>query len=489
MAPSAAVSLSRRAMLRGRIAVESLDLMSARLTLFYSDDGTLSLKFSPAAACGRQRAAKPAALRGAIDTAAPAAPVSGRRLDARPHRSCQGALEASAPSAPARARQRLSARNRPEICDRRSSTQGSRKSIWRVPEFDLDLDHRRSRSSIAGRAKIESLAGPWELNFRSYEHVNAKALNLTVSVQGLVPRGLARSFPQLAGLEGLDLPLWGEAQLELANTGEILCGQDRRRRRAGQGGPALAGGDAHGHRRRPYRAVLQRALRGGSRSRHSVLTWGDSRVQFTGAIVHASQGPDGPGWHVRPEVDRGLARRRAARHCSGCRSTSSPCAVFWRRIMAASCSASSCSRPAGRRSAPRATFPTWAAPLKGQLDAKIGPMPVATFKTLWPSWVAPGTRGWVTRRLVRGNLLAGAFQGRLHGSDRAVLGAGRAGDRVSLALEGANLELALVEGWPALEMPRGLLRLEGTRGRVHRPGSEHDGGRRPQACAQGHLYG
>ena len=32
---------------------------------------------------------------------------------------------------------------------------------------------------------------------------------------------------------------------------------------------------------------------------------------------------------------------------------------------------------------------------------------------------------------------------------------------MSLALEGANLELALVEGWPALEIPRGLLRLEG----------------------------
>ena len=28
----------------------------------------------------------------------------------------------------------------------------------------------------------------------------------------------------------------------------------------------------------------------------SVLTWGDSRVQFAGSIVHVSQGPDGPGW-------------------------------------------------------------------------------------------------------------------------------------------------------------------------------------------------
>ena len=70
-----------------------------------------------------------------------------------------------------------------------------------MPELDIDLDHRRSRSSIAGRAKIESLTGPWTLNFRTYEHENAKTLQLAVSVQGLVPRGLARTLPQLAGLE------------------------------------------------------------------------------------------------------------------------------------------------------------------------------------------------------------------------------------------------------------------------------------------------
>jgi hypothetical protein len=46
-APSVAMSLSRTALFSGRIAVESLDLTSARLVLFYADDGTLSLKFSP----------------------------------------------------------------------------------------------------------------------------------------------------------------------------------------------------------------------------------------------------------------------------------------------------------------------------------------------------------------------------------------------------------------------------------------------------------
>jgi hypothetical protein len=46
IAPSAAVSLSRRALLSGRIAPESVDLISPRLLLFYGEDGSLSLAFS-----------------------------------------------------------------------------------------------------------------------------------------------------------------------------------------------------------------------------------------------------------------------------------------------------------------------------------------------------------------------------------------------------------------------------------------------------------
>ena len=53
---------------------------------------------------------------------------------------------------------------------------------------------------------------------------NARTLQLAVSVQGLIPRGLARTLPQLAGLESLDVQLWGDAKVELSSTGEILGG-------------------------------------------------------------------------------------------------------------------------------------------------------------------------------------------------------------------------------------------------------------------------
>lgn len=454
MAPSAAVSLSRRAMLRGRLAIESLDLVSARLTLFYSEEGTLSLKFSSA----QQGAAASPALRGAVDAVQPAAATPPEtdwtlgRID----------LVKAISEASARARRREHASAYLREIGLRSATvivdNGARKSIWRVPEFDLDLDHRRSRSSFAGRAKIESLAGPWQLNFRASEHGDTKALNLTVSVQGLVPRGLARTFPQLVGLEGFDVPLWGDAHLEMASSGEILAGKivvD-----AAPGTVALPWLGAT-----PMRidgAHVELSYAGATRQFEiapSVLTWGDSRLQFTGSIVQNTQA--GPGWHFD------------VRSMEGWLAAEPPYLqklpidqMIVRGFLAPEHGRIALSQfllsAGGGEVSAQGDVSDVGGALKGQLDAKIGPMPTSTFKMLWPTWAAPGTRSWVTRKLVRGNLLAGHFKV-VHGSDAppAAWAPVGAGDRVSLALEGADLGLKLDDGLPVLEIPRGLLRLEG----------------------------
>src|SRR5262245_26496929 len=166
LAPSATFSISRRALLQGRIAPESVDLVSPRLLLYLGEDGKLSLQFSAvgeAVEVDRQRAAesqgKPPAT----------APINARsdgslgRID----------LVKMLSDASGRARRREYATAYLREVGLRSATvivdNGSRKSIWRVPELDVDLDHRRSSSSIAGRAQIESMAGHWTLNFRTIE--------------------------------------------------------------------------------------------------------------------------------------------------------------------------------------------------------------------------------------------------------------------------------------------------------------------------------
>jgi AsmA-like protein len=459
LAPSATVSLSRKAMLHGRIAPESVELISPRLSLFYGEDGTLSLKFSTAADVPESERAKSPALRGASEMPAAATAAAGGDAD-----GVLGRIDLikvlSESSARARRGERASAYLRG--VGLRSATvvidNGSRKSIWRVPELDIDLDHKRSRSSIAGRAKIDSLAGPWTLNFRTYEHESAKSLQLAVSVQGLVPRGLARSLPQLAGLESFDLPVWGDARLDLSSTGEILGGTIGIDAAPGQALlPWLAATPLRidgGHLALSYNRAARRF-----EIAPSVVTWGDSRVQFVGSIVYAPQGPEGPGWSFDLNSNGGwiaaeppLLQRLDLDNWSA-RGFFSP---ERGRVVLSQFQL----RAGGAEVSAQGDVMDMAGAMQAQLDGKIGPMPVSLFKTLWPAPLAPHARDWTVRRLVRGWIQGGSFRlTSSSGSDRAW--AARSGpEHGSLTLEGANLAFAIVDNWPALEVPRALLRLD-----------------------------
>ena len=169
-APSVAVSLSTTAMLRGRIAVESLDLTSARLVLFYADDGTLSLKFSPGTTPAAAEAPKVTTSPQAGSP--PSSPATGSPADSDTLLGRIDLVKVLA-EASARARRQDNAGAYLREIGLRAATviidNGRSKTVWQVPELDVDLKHRRTRSSIAGRAKIESPDGAWELTFRSHE--------------------------------------------------------------------------------------------------------------------------------------------------------------------------------------------------------------------------------------------------------------------------------------------------------------------------------
>lgn len=458
LAPSALVSLSRKALLNGRIAPESVDLISPRLSLFYSEDGMLALKFAAPAEPTESERAKAPVPRGVAG--APTAP--GATGDADGGLGRIDLIKAlSEASARARRREHASAYLR-EIGLKSATViidNGGRKSIWRVPELGVDLDHRRSRSQIAGRAKIDSLAGPFTLNFRTYEHEATKTLQLALSIQGLVPRGLARTLPHLAGLEGLDVPVWGDARLDLSTAGEILSG-------------AIDIDAAPGQVLLPWLTATPLRIDGGhlslSYSRDarrfdvapSVLVWGDSRMQFTGSIAHTPLGPDGPAWAFElksaggwigaepPLLDRLAIDDWSAR---GFLSPERGRVVLSQFLL----------RAGGAEVSAEGDVSDMAGAMKARLDGKIGPMPASLFKTLWPQAVAPRSRDWVVKRLVRGWVQGGSFR---LATDASAAGSGwaatNAPERGSLTLEGSNLAFNLIDSLPVLEVPRALVRLD-----------------------------
>ncbi len=458
LAPSATFSISHRALLQGRIAPESVDLISPRLLLYLGEDGKLSLQFSAlgeAAETDRQKAAEREGKSG------PPAPM---------HAMSDGSLGRidlikMLSDASGRARRREYATAYLREVGLRAATvivdNGSRKSIWRVPELDIDLDHRRSRSSIAGRVKIESLAGPWTLNFRTLEAERTGTLQLAISVQNLVPRGLARTLPHLAALEGIDLPVWGEAHLDLSSEGDILGG--RIGIDAAPGTVAL-----------PWLAETPFAVDGGhleisyqSGGRRfeiapSVLVWGDSRVQFAGSLAYDAQAPEGPAWAFDLKSNGGWIGAELPAHeqlaiddwmAHGFLAPERGRVVLSQFMLrAGGAEVTAEGDVAGMGSAPKA-----------RLEGKIGSMPAKTFKALWPAALAPQTRAWLGQRLLRGQLQGGSFK-LASSNDREgwePTSSAPGSDRVSLTLVGTDLALAVSENWPTLELPRALARLDG----------------------------
>ena len=278
-------------------------------------------------------------------------------------------------------------------------------------------------------------------------------------MQGLVPRGLSRTLPQLAALESFDVPVWGDAKLDLSSTGEILGGTIGIDAAPGQvllpwlvATPLRIDG---GHLALSYNRATRRF-----EIAPSVIVWGDSRVQFTGSIVHTAQGPEGPGWSFdvnsaggwigaeppllpRLDLDNWSAR--------GFFSPERGQVVLSQFQL----------RAGGAEVSAQGDVRDMAGAMQAHLDGKIGPMPASLFKTLWPAPLAPHARDWIVRRLVRGWVQGGTFW-LTSGTGGDSGWAARAGrERGSLTLEGTNLAFAVIDSWPALDVPRALVRLDG----------------------------
>ena len=115
----------------------------------------------------------------------------------------------------------------------------------------------------------------------------------------------------------------------------------------------------------------------------SVLNWGDSRLQFTGSIVHAAQGADGPGWHFNVKSTEGWL---AAEPPYLQKLPIDQIAVrgFLEPDHGRIVLSQFLLKAGGGEVSAQGDVSDVSGALKGQLDAKIGSMPVATFKMLWP---------------------------------------------------------------------------------------------------------
>lgn len=464
-APLAAVELSTAALWSARIVPARVELIEPRLFLFYSDERGLSMSFSKPVEItsdaktpiGREDATPGATAKSPAAAAPPAQPAGPlKRID----------LARVVTDMSARARQRLDASSFLSEVGLRNATvvleYAGRTTEWHVPSVAIGLMHARTRSVIAGRATIagQGTQGvPWHVTFETDETESSRTLTLKTSIRGLVPRSLAPAVPQLSLLQSFDMPVAGNATLELSNQGDILTaalgleiGRGYLRLPALPDAPLEVDGGLFNV---AYDGKAQRA-----ELSQSTLRWRGSRVTLAGALENEERGSSNSAWRYELKaIDGVLAADEFG---------ITPVPLDWLeakgRILPHRGEVELTAfdlKAGGADITLLGDFIAGVDPASTRLEGTLSPMPINTLKALWPKAIAPGAREWVGENVTRGQLLGGSF--------RLVSGAHLDGQnvpsesahhRLSMTLEAADLQFHVIKDTPPVEAPRATIRLE-----------------------------
>lgn len=450
-APEAATQISTAGLWSGRIVPSRVALIEPRLNLSISDRGDVSLSFSASDAGTPSDS-------GAAQQA-PAGNGPGRERGVKRLDIAQVLTEASS-----RARQQLDAtsflreiglRNAKIVVETRGE-----KTVWQVPEASVDLEHTRRSSTIAGVATVASSHGPWSIAFRTEESEKTRMLVLKTTIRDLVPKSIESALPGFGLLRGLDLPVATDATFELAAGGELrsaTAGIEFGRGRIdvtgqGAGGLAIDGG------------LLQITYDAATRRLEllpSPVRWSDGQVTLKGMMTGGSTSDGRSGWVFDMAASEG-SFRAADLGLAPVPLQSWTSVGHWLP-------------GSGRLQLTRFNLKAGGADITGngeidtarglegmRIDSSSGPMPLATFKTLWPRAVAPGARSWVGERLTRATVKGGTFRylSGSHLKDQAPVAAASGQPRVSLAIEFADTVLKPIPQMSPVEAPKALVRLE-----------------------------
>lgn len=461
-APFAAVELSTSALWSGRIVPARVELIRPRLLLSYSDGSGLSLSFKkpaegelaeapgePDPVPAPEAAEKPAPAPRTVSPPPPEGPL--KRID----------LARVVTEMSARARKRLDASSYLREFGLRNAVveleYAGRTTQWRVPSLAMKLMHGSARSVISGRATIVSGARPWELTFETDELERARTLNLKASVRDLVPRSLAPAVPQLSLLQAFDMPVAGDATLALSSEGDIRAA-------------TLAIEIGHGSLRLPALPDAPLEVDGGSFNvaydgkaerivlSPSALHWRGSRITLAGVMANSGGAGSHPVWDYELSAKEGaFAAPEFAVAAVPLESLTAKGRILPHRgeielsdfVLKAG----------GANIAMSGDFVAGVDPASTRLEGKLGPMPLATLKALWPKAIAPGAREWVGERVSRGEVLGGTFRFASGGApDQPGVHGGQ--HRLSLTLQAADVEMLVIDRMPTVVAPRVLTRVE-----------------------------
>lgn len=459
-APQAAVGLSTAALWSGKVVPARVELIRPRVYLFYSEDRGLALSLS------RQASPEDQPLSPTDPEAAPLS-VPKPQPAVRPAAEPPGPLKRidlarAVSEMSARARQRLGAGSYLRTFGLRDASvvleYSGKSTEWHVPVVAVELAHARGRSVIAGTATITTGTRPWQLSFETDESEEDRTLTLKTSVRNLVPRGLAPAVPQLSLMQAFDMPVDGDATLQLTTAGDIQEGTVDLK--IGTGNlrlPALPEAPMQvdgGSLKIAYDGTAEKVVLS-----PSTLRWRGSNITLVGTMTRDGGTGDRP-WAYLLQAREGMFAASEfgvppvplqSWHAKG-------------RILPSRGEVELAEfnlQAGGAEIALKGDFVAGVDPARTQLEGSLSPMSLDTLKALWPRAIAPGAREWVGERVSRGDVLGGTFKfesGR--DLDPWEVVTPTAQHRLSFSLEAANLDMVVIEDMPSVVAPRALVRIE-----------------------------
>lgn len=468
-APLAAIGMSGSALLSGRIAPGSVDFIGPRL-LFYASDNGLSLSFYRPSSSEVEKFIK-----GTAPDSAPAAP------DGQPGDPAESVIaKRPEPPVPAGAGRQLDVtRTVTDVFERarRGNTsyltrfgvkdaqvvlsREGVETLWQVPDFSIDLQHKNERSVLIGQANVATSKGDWQLEFRTEQRPKRESLGITALIQHLVPSGLAENFPAIAGLKAIDLPVTGETSVELSTEGRFLSGDANLQLEKGYITPPWDPENAmqidEGNLRVRY-AKKNDVFE----IERSTLKWGESQATISGQFRPAGDDGGSPSWTFKIRADDAVL---AAPEFG-----LSPVKVDEWSVEG------SVTPERGRMTLSRFVIRSGGASIElagsvadapgspeVHLTGVVSPMPVDMLKQFWPKFLAGDARKWVLQNVRGGEVLGGKVAVSLEPGELARMQAGAelAPEAVNVELDLANMSLTYVEKLPPILTGSAKMRVSG----------------------------
>lgn len=445
--PLAAIEISRKALMQGQIVPSRVELIQPELFVTYTQAKGLGVSFSAPGSTAD-------------------APIGDAASGPNAQTSAMGVSmlkELDFASMLQNATSDVRGRNSPTSFLRelgvRDATlhvdnQGHR-SRWQLPEVAIDLDHRSRRSIISGRARVASGAGSWRVGFHTEDE--GGKLTLRASLRDLVPAALFENARSGSLLSLMDIPVGADVVVGFANGGGIadtLIDIE-----LGRGNMLFrdSGGDLNpvtveaGLIKLKYDAAARVLELLPSRLRAA-----ENEVTLSGS-ARASTFVDGEGWSYEMRSVSGVL--------GASEFAVAPVAIDSLRASGRYLPARSeiaiddVSLAAGGTSVRAKGLISIAEDKPGvAVEGSADPMSLATLKAIWPSGLAPKTRGWVGANVLTGQIKKTSFRRQ---SGVFAQGAGAAADnRMSIAIEATEGSFHPAKSMSPITVPRALITVE-----------------------------